>query len=86
MNLKRKAWTLTHSKFILFSAPLVNTVEHDGISVSYVVGIVSFGKGCAWANNPGYYSKVDQELEWILKTIEHSHLPEPVPITKGVNT
>ena len=39
------------------------TVEHDGVSI--LVGVVSFGFGCARENMPGMYARVSEITDWI---------------------
>uniref|UniRef100_A0A670JF83 Acrosin n=1 Tax=Podarcis muralis TaxID=64176 RepID=A0A670JF83_PODMU len=44
--------------------PLMCKTSQD--SPYYVIGITSWGKGCAQANNPGIYTFTKDFLEWIL--------------------
>lgn len=55
-----------------------------------LVGVVSFGAGCARPNNPGYYVKVSHYVNWIIATtgggsalgtgIAPPSVPPPVPL------
>lgn len=36
-----------------------------GPTIYSIVGVVSYGKGCAEINSPGYYTKVHYFLDWI---------------------
>ena len=49
-----------------------------------VVGVVSFGFGCATRNTPGYYARVNQVLPWINDVIKNSNACPPIKVsTKG---
>ena len=44
----------------------------EGTDINYVVGVVSFGFGCATPDTPGYYSNVHPQMGWIKKVIKDS--------------
>ena len=50
-----------YSQFVLYQGPL--TYNDNGRTV--LVGVVSWGYGCAEASYPGVYSRVTEVLGWI---------------------
>ena len=49
-----------------------------------VIGVVSFGFGCASRDTPGYYARVNQVLPWINDVIDNSSACPPLRVsTKG---
>lgn len=47
--------------------PLVAKDDHND---TYLIGVVSWGAGCARANAPGVYSKVNLATSWIAKYVQ----------------
>ena len=41
------------------------TKDGKQIKRHYVIGLVSFGRGCAHPDHPGFYAKVSGALDWI---------------------
>jgi len=56
--------------------PLVKGVR-DGNPV--LVGVVSWGRGCARPNSPGVYTRVSSYYSWIIDTIDKEENPPPPP-------
>ena len=63
------------------------------VSRHYVIGIVSFGRGCAKKGHPGFYARVSVALNWIYGIIHNrteakttGELPGSTePTSNGVN-
>ena len=54
-----------HNVKIDSGGPLIEHVDN----IAYLIGIVSFGYGCA-TNYPGVYTKVSYFINWIEETLK----------------
>ena len=53
---------------LLSLGPLTYTFEGQ----TFIVGVVSWGIGCALENKPGVYARVTEALEWINREVKKS--------------
>ena len=56
------------SSFFQLLGPL--TFNDEGRET--IVGVVSFGEGCAQASNPGVYARVTEVLPWIKEQLKNT--------------
>lgn len=47
-------------------------IVRDGPTGFLQVGVVSFGKGCAWKGFPGVYARVSDHRDWIFRMVEQN--------------
>ena len=52
-------------------APLIQTALNEGTPIEWLVGIVSFGVGCARPGLGGAYSSLEYYSQWIADTVNH---------------
>ena len=51
--------------------PLIQTALVEGTPIEWLVGVVSFGVGCARPGLGGAYSSIDYYSQWIADTVNH---------------
>ena len=51
--------------------PLLHNGNDDGSGSDYLVGLVSFGEGCAREDLGGVYTSVKSYRQWIASTVQH---------------
>ena len=51
--------------------PLIQTALVEGTPIEWLVGVVSFGVGCARPGLGGAYSSIEHYSQWIADTVNH---------------
>lgn len=73
----RGAYSMLTGEMICFADPGKDSCQGDSggplFQQGKLLGVVSFGRGCARPNDPGVYSSVPAQLQWIKDTMQASY-------------